>query len=232
MHQYSHSSSAASSSPTANLAPAALPRQKVVVLQGDGIGPEVVAATVRVLNAADAPIDWEVSEAGASLFARGVETGVPQDALDAIESCGVALKGPLETPIGFGNKSANVTLRKLFELYANVRPVRTLPGIKTPFSDRAIDFVVVRENVEDLYAGIEYMQTPNVAQCLKLMSRKGCRKIMRFAMELARAEGRKTLHTATKANIMNMSAGLMTQARADRRATSPVIVGDPVVIEN
>lgn len=232
MHQYSHSSSAASSSPTANLAPAALPRQKVVVLQGDGIGPEVVAATVRVLNAADAPIDWELSEAGASLFARGVETGVPQQALDAIESCGVALKGPLETPIGFGNKSANVTLRKLFELYANVRPVRTLPGIKTPFSDRAIDFVVVRENVEDLYAGIEYMQTPNVAQCLKLMSRKGCRKIMRFAMELARAEGRKTLHTATKANIMKMTEGLMKQAMEDLLPTYPDIAGDHLLIDN
>jgi isocitrate dehydrogenase len=223
---------AAEYKPASSPLAASQPRHKVVVLSGDGIGPEVVDATMRVLNAAGAPIDWEVSEAGASLFARGVETGVPQAALDAIESCGVALKGPLETPIGFGNKSANVTLRKLFELYANVRPVRELPNVKTPFYGRNIDFVVVRENVEDLYAGIEYMQTPNVAQCLKLMSRKGCRKIMRFAMELARAEGRKTLHTATKANIMKMTEGLMKQAMEDLLPAYPDIKGEHLLIDN
>src|SRR5690606_29387451 len=97
----------------------------------------------------------------------------------------VALKGPLETPIGFGGKSANVTLRKLFETFANTRPVKELPGIETPFKGRNIDMMIVRENVEDLYAGIEYMPTPDVAECLKIITRKGCEKIMRFAFELA-----------------------------------------------
>ena len=115
---------------------------------------------------------------------------MPPETIDSITRTRVALKGPLETPVGFGEKSANVTLRKLFETYANVRPVRELPGVTTPYRGRGIDLVIVRENVEDLYAGIEYMQTPGVAQALKLISVKGCEKIARFAFEFARSEGR------------------------------------------
>jgi isocitrate dehydrogenase len=125
------------------------------------------------------------------VFERGLASGVPRETIDSIARNRVALKGPLETPVGHGEKSANVTLRTLFETYANVRPVRGLPGVPTPYSARNIDLVVVRENVEDLYAGIEHMQTPGVAQCLKLISRKGCEKIVQFAFELARAEGRR-----------------------------------------
>src|SRR5439155_16445328 len=112
-------------------------------------------------------------EAGAEGFKKGIASGGPQEKMDSIVRTKDALKGPLETPVGFGEKSANVTLRKLFETYANVRPVREMPGVKTPYSGRGIDLVVVRENVEDLYAGIEYMQTPGVAECLKLISDKG-----------------------------------------------------------
>ena len=115
---------------------------------------------------------------------------MPHETIDSISRTRVALKGPLETPVGFGEKSANVTLRKLFETYANVRPVREMPGVKTPYCGRGIDLVMVRENVEDLYAGIEYMQTPGVAQALKLISVKGSEKIARFAFEYARSEGR------------------------------------------
>ncbi len=115
----------------------------------------------------------------------------------------------METPVGFGEKSANVTLRKLFETYGNIRPVREFPGVQTPFSGRGIDLVVVRENVEDLYAGIEHMQTPDVAQCLKLISHKGCEKISRLAFELARAEGRKRVHCVTKSNIMKLTEGML-----------------------
>src|SRR4029079_15851256 len=140
---------------------------------------------------------------------QGLPSGVPQDTIDSISRSRVVLKGPLETPVGFGEKSANVTLRKLFETYANIRPDRELPGVVTPYSGRGIDLVVVRENVEDLYAGIEHMQTPGVAQCLKLISRKGCEKIARLAFEFARAEGRKSVACASKSNIMKMTEGML-----------------------
>ncbi len=146
----------------------------VTLIPGDGIGPECVDAARRIIEAAGAQIAWEECEAGAEVFKKGLPSGVPPETIDSISRTRVALKGPLETPVGFGEKSANVTLRKLFETYANVRPVREMPGVTTPYSGRGIDLVVVRENVEDLYAGIEYMQTPGVAQALKLISEKGC----------------------------------------------------------
>src|SRR5207244_3626561 len=151
----------------------------------------------------------EEREPCAEVFKKGLPSGVPPETIDSISSTGVALKGPLETPVGFGEKSANVTLRKLFETYANVRPVREMPGVKTPYTGRGVDLVVVRENVEDLYAGIEYMQTPGVAECLKLISVKGSEKIARFAFEYARSEGRTSVACATKANILKFSEGEM-----------------------
>jgi isocitrate dehydrogenase len=181
----------------------------VTLIPGDGIGPECVQATQRIIEAAGAKIAWEEHEAGASVFKKGLPSGVPQATIDSLAKTRVALKGPLETPIGFGEKSANVTLRKLFETYANVRPVREFPGVKTPYSGRGIDLVMVRENVEDLYAGIEHQQTPGSAQCIKLISRKGCEKIVRFAFELARAESRKSVACATKSNIMKMTEGYL-----------------------
>src|SRR3712207_5040391 len=136
----------------------------VTLIPGDGIGPEVVHAARRIVEASGAPITWEEHEAGAEVFRKGLPSGVPEDTMASVARTRVALKGPLETPVGFGEKSANVTLRKLFETYANVRPVRELPGVVTPYSGRGIDLVVVRENVEDLYAGIEYMQTPEIGR--------------------------------------------------------------------
>jgi isocitrate dehydrogenase len=180
----------------------------VVLIHGDGIGPEVVGATKKIIDAAGVKITWHECEAGARVFKSGEATGVPRETFDAIEKYKVALKGPLETPIGFGEKSANVTLRKYFETYGNIRPVKELPGIETPYSGMGIDLVIVRENVEDLYAGIEHMQTPNVAQCLKLISRKGSAKINRLAFEYARSASRKTVACATKANIMKLTEGL------------------------
>lgn len=182
---------------------------KITLINGDGIGPEVVGSTCKILEATGVKFDWEICEAGAEVFKRGVASGVPAETVASIERNRVVLKGPLETPIGFGEKSANVTLRKIFETYANIRPVKEFPGVVTPFSGRGVDMVIVRENVEDLYAGIEYMQTPNAAECLKLITRRGCEKIVRFAFELARSEGRKTVHCATKANIMKLTEGLM-----------------------
>ena len=164
-------------------------KKLVTFIPGDGIGPEVTGAARRIVEATGAAVAWEDRAAGAAVFKQGLPSGVPQDTIDSIQKTKIALKGPLETPIGFGEKSANVTLRKLFETYANIRPVRTLPGVPSPFAHKNIDLVIVRENVEDLYAGIEHMQTPGVAQCLKVISRKGCEKIVRLAFEFARAEG-------------------------------------------
>ena len=144
----------------------------------------------------------------------------------------MALKGPLETPVGYGEKSANVTLRALFETYANVRPVRRIPGVETLFSSRPIDFVVVRENLEDLYAGIEYMQTSSVAEALKLITYKGSEQVIRFAFELARAESRKTVHCATKANILKLTEGLFKRVFEDVSADYPDIKAHHIIIDN
>jgi isocitrate dehydrogenase len=202
------------------------------VIPGDGIGPEVVLATRRILDATGVKIDWEEAHAGASVFKQGIPSGVPDETIASISRTRCVLKGPLETPVGFGEKSANVTLRKLFETFANIRPVREFPGVTTPFSGRGVDLVVVRENVEDLYAGIEHMQTPGVAQCLKLISRKGCEKVVRIGFELARAEGRKTVHCATKANIMKFTEGMMKRVFEEMAPEYPEIHAEHIIIDN
>jgi isocitrate dehydrogenase len=212
--------------------PADAPRITVTLIPGDGIGPECVESACRIVEATGAPIDWEEAEAGASVFTKGIASGVPQETMDSIARTRVALKGPLETPVGFGEKSANVTLRKLFETYANVRPVREMPGVRTPYSGRGVDLVVVRENVEDLYAGIEYMQTPGVAQALKLISAKGSERIARFAFEYARSEGRTKVACATKANIMKFSEGEMKRAFERVAPDYPEIEPWHVIVDN
>ena len=208
------------------------PSVVVTLIPGDGIGPECVDAAKRIVEAAGVSIVWEECEAGAKVFEKGLPSGVPPETIESISRTRVALKGPLETPVGFGEKSANVTLRKLFETYANVRPVREMPGVTTPYSGRGIDLVMVRENVEDLYAGIEYMQTPGVAEALKLISEKGCEKIARFAFEYARSEGRTKVACATKANIMKLSEG--TLKRVFERVTPdyPEIESWHVIVDN
>jgi isocitrate dehydrogenase len=204
----------------------------VTLIPGDGIGPECVESAKQIIDAAGVGIEWEVHHAGESVFKQGIQSGVPQETIDSIKKTRCVLKGPLGTPIGFGEKSANVTLRKLFETYANIRPVRELPGVTTPYSGRGIDLVVVRENVEDLYAGIEHMQTPSVAQCLKLISRKGCEKIVRMAFEFARSEGRKSVACATKSNIMKLTEGLLKRTFEEIAKEYPDIQSWHVIIDN
>ena len=204
----------------------------VTLIPGDGIGPECVEAAKTIVEAAGAKVAWEVRHAGESVFKQGIPSGVPQETIDSIKKTRCVLKGPLGTPVGYGEKSANVTLRKLFETYANIRPVRELPGVKTPYSGRGIDLVVVRENVEDLYAGIEHMQTPGVAQCLKLISRKGCEKIVRIAFEFARSEGRKSVACATKSNIMKMTEGTLKRTFEEVAKEYPDIQSWHVIIDN
>jgi isocitrate dehydrogenase len=212
--------------------PSTSAKRTVTVIPGDGIGPECIRAAQRILEAAGAPISWEECQAGASVFRQGIASGVPSETIESIRRTRVVLKGPLETPVGFGEKSANVTLRKLFETYGNIRPVRELPGVSTPYSGRGIDLVVVRENVEDLYAGIEHMQTPGVAQCLKLISAKGCEKIVRLAFELARAEGRRRVHCATKSNIMKLTEGLLKRTFERVSREYPDIEAQHIIVDN
>ena len=207
-------------------------RHAVTVIPGDGIGPECVAAAVEIVNATGVGIDWIERHAGERVFKQGIASGVPQDTIDSINSTRVVLKGPLGTPVGFGEKSANVTLRKLFETFANIRPVRELPGVSTPYSGQGIDLVVVRENVEDLYAGIEHMQTSDVAQCLKLISAKGSEKIIRTAFEFARSEGRQSLACATKANIMKLTEGEVKRTFERIAPEYPDIKSWHVIIDN
>jgi len=204
----------------------------VTLIHGDGIGREVVESAVSMVEAAGAQIEWESAEAGARVFSAGIRSGVPSETVESIQRTGVVLKGPLETPVGFGEKSANVTLRKLFETYANIRPVRELPGVPTPYSGRGIDLVVVRENVEDLYAGIEHMQTPDVAQCLKLISRMGCARISRTALELAVAQGRSNVAVATKSNIMKFTEGMLQHEFEEAAVDYPDLNTWHVIVDN
>src|SRR5688500_13113320 len=207
-------------------------KRKVTVLPGDGIGPEVVDAAIRIIEATKVPVEFDRREAGAEVFKKGIETGIPPETIESIERTRVVLKGPLETPIGYGNRSANVTLRTLFETYGNIRPVRELPGVQTPFTGRKLDIVLVRENIEDLYAGIEYMQTPGVAESLKLISREGCEKIVKLAFAFAQAEGRKSVHCATKSNIMKLSEGLLQHTFEEFAPQFPGIEAKHILIDN
>ena len=206
--------------------------RSVTVLPGDGIGPEVVEAALAIIEATGVAIEFERHEAGEKAFKKGIDTGVPPDTIDSVERTRVVLKGPLETPIGFGNRSANVTLRTLFETYGNIRPVRELPGVQTPFTGRKLDIVLVRENIEDLYAGIEYMQTPGVAESLKLISREGCEKIVKLAFAFAVAEDRHRVHCATKSNIMKLSEGLLQHTFEEFAPQFPAIEAKHILIDN
>ncbi|MCU1225957.1 MAG: Isocitrate dehydrogenase [Edaphobacter sp.] len=185
---------------------------KITLIQGDGIGPEVSAAVVSILEAAGSAtgvaFDWHRYDAGAEAFEKTGEY-IPQVLYDSIEKNRVALKGPVTTPIGGGFASINVTLRKKFELFANFRPVKNLPGLKTRYPD--LDLVIVRENMEDLYAGLEHVVVPGVVQALKIITEKGSTRIAKFAFDYARKHGRKKIHAIHKANIMKLSDGLFLQ---------------------
>src|SRR6476620_8905392 len=206
--------------------------RRITVIPGDGIGPEVIAAALKEVEASGVHIIPEIRQAGATCFAKGVETGVPRETIESIEKTKVVLKGPLETPIGHGNKSANVTLRTLFETFGNLRPVRELPGVTTPFTGRKLDIVIVRENVEDLYTGIEYMQTPGVAEALKIITRAGCERIVELAFEFAMAAGRKRVHCATKANILKLTEGMLQHTFEEIAPRYPQIEAKHILIDN
>jgi isocitrate dehydrogenase (NAD+) len=177
----------------------------IVLIPGDGIGPEVAKATVRVLAAAEAPVEWEEHYAGVAALETLGEV-LPEATLDAIRSRGVALKGPCTTPVGEGFTSVNVQLRKRLDLYAAVRPVRNLPGVPTRYRD--VDLVVMRENTEGLYSGIENEVTKGVVTSLKVATEHASRRIARYAFQYARDRGRKKVTVMHKANIMKLTDGM------------------------
>src|SRR5881394_1707085 len=180
-------------------------RHKVTLIPGEGIGPEVAAATRRVLEATGVQIDWE-EIAGRFDSSSDQEKTVNQAAVDSVRRNRVALKGPMATAIAGGAPSANVALRKALDLYANLRPVKNVPGVKSHFEN--VDLILVRENTEDLYSGLEHEVVPGVVESLKIITEKASTRIARFAFEYARTHGRKRVTAIHKANIMKMSDGL------------------------
>ena len=202
---------------------------KVTYIPGDGIGPEVVDATIEVVNATGVQIEWERGDAGAEVEAReGVN--LPTSTLEQIIKNGVALKGPTATAIGTGSKSANVTLRKSLDLYANLRPVRNLPGVKTRYDD--VDLVVVRENTEDLYTGLEHIVVPGVVEAIKIITEKASTKIAKFAFEYARKHKRRMVTAVHKANIMKLSDGLFIECCKRVARSYPEIEYNELIIDN
>ena len=194
----------------------------ITVAHGDGIGPEIMDATLRVLEAAGARLDIETIEIGEAVYARGNPAGIEPESLESLRRTGVFLKAPITTPQGGGFKSLNVTVRKTLGLYANVRPCPAYaPFVATKHPD--MDVVIIRENEEDLYAGIEHRQTDEVVQCLKLITRPGCERIARYAFEYARAYNRQKVTAFSKDNIMKMTDGLFHKVAEEVAAEYPDI---------
>lgn len=202
----------------------------ITVAHGDGIGPEIMEATLKVLAAAGARIAPETIDIGERLYRAGHSSGIAPEAWDSLRRTRVFLKSPITTPQGGGYKSLNVTIRKTLGLYANVRPcVSYAPFVATRHPQ--MDLVIVRENEEDLYAGIEHRQTDEVVQCLKLITRPGCEKIVRYAFEYARANGRRKVTCMTKDNIMKMTDGLFHRVFDEIRTEYPEIETDHMIID-
>jgi isocitrate dehydrogenase (NAD+) len=183
--------------------------QRVTLIPGDGIGPELADATRRVLDASGVELEWEVVEAGEAMIASH-GTPLPESVLESIRRNRVAIKGPITTPVGEGFRSVNVTLRQALGLYANLRPARSMEGLETRYQD--VDLVIVRENTEDLYAGIEHMVGPDAAESIKIITRGASERIARFAFDYAVANGRRKVTAVHKANIMKLSDGLFLES--------------------
>src|SRR5579872_4376246 len=202
---------------------------KVTLIPGDGIGPEVTGATVRILEAAGVKIDWEKVIAGAEAFEKYREY-MPKELVQSVERTGVGLKGPVTTPIGGGFASINVALRKKFELYANFRPIRNLPSLPTRYP--SVDLVIVRENTEGEYSGIEHEVVPGVVESLKIITEKASTRIARFAFDYARRARRKKIHAIHKANIMKLTDGLFLLCCRDTAEIYPDIPYFEHIVDN
>jgi isocitrate dehydrogenase (NAD+) len=204
---------------------------EVAVIPGDGIGCEIMQATLQVLEAVDFKPRWVYLEAGMSAIDRG-KPAMPQETVDEVRRIGIAIKGPTTTPSGKGHSSANVALRKSLDLFANVRPTETLPGLAGPFSDKKISLIIVRENTEDLYAGIEYQAHPDVAQAIKVITRPGCRRLVKYGFEMARELGRKRVTAVHKANIMKLTDGMFLEEFYKVAKDYPEFQADDIIVDN
>jgi isocitrate dehydrogenase (NAD+) len=202
---------------------------KVTLIPGDGIGPEVSRATVRLLKAAGAKIEWEEMPAKPMVGQRKEDTDADPIVV-AIRRNRVGLKGPITTPVGSGHRSINVALRKALSLYANLRPVKNLPGIRTPFDN--VDLIIVRENTEDLYAGLEHTVVPGVVESLKIITEVASTRIARYAFDYARRHGRKKIAAVHKANIMKLSDGLFLESIRKVALEFPEIEYREVIVDN
>lgn len=204
-------------------------KHKITLIPGDGIGPEIVAATVRVIEATGVDIEWETQILGAQAQEK-FGTTLPEATIESIKLNKVALKGPQMTPIGKGFTSVNVGLRKALDLYANVRPVKALPNVPCRYPE--LDLVIVRENTEDLYAGLEHIVVPGVVESLKIITEKASTRIARYAFEYAAANGRKKVTAVHKANIMKLSDGLFLECFYNVAKEFPDIEADDKIIDN
>ena len=205
-------------------------RPQVTLIEGDGIGPEIAAATVRAVAAAGGRLGWERADAGAGAVARHGDP-LPQATIDSIKRTQLALKGPLATPSGGGYRSVNVTLRQLFDLYANVRPVHTIPGVPSRYT--GVDLVIVRENTEDLYAGVEHYVDPRrtAAESIAIITKLGSERIIRYAFEYARRNGRKRVTLVHKANILKMTNGLFLDTGKAIAPEYPDLAFDDMIVD-
>jgi len=202
---------------------------RITLIPGDGIGPEVSAAVLRIIEAARVRIEWERFVVGG--HAQDVTgSSLPDEVIESVRRNRVALKGPVATPIGSGFESVNVRLRKTLDLYANLRPVRNLPGVQSRFGD--VDLVIVRENTEGLYSGLEHEVVPGVVESLKIMTEKACTRIAVFAFEFAKKFGRKKVTVVHKANIMKKSDGLFLQCFRKVAVDYPTIEHDEKIVDN
>lgn len=204
---------------------------KITLIPGDGIGPEVADATVRALEATGVAIDWERAELSAAIIEQS-GTSLPPHVLESLGRTGVGLKGPVTTPIAGGFKSVNVALRKQLDLFANVRPVFTLPGLKTRFEDVNIDMVIFRENTEDLYSGLEHEVVKDVVESLKIITRYASIRIARYAFAYARKNHRRKVTAVHKANIMKLSDGLFIRCCREVATEYPDISYNELIVDN
>src|SRR5947208_401849 len=204
-------------------------KHKITLIPGDGIGPEVTGATISVLRATGFEAEWETFVVGAEALSRFGDP-LPNDLIESIKRNKIAWKGPVATPVGTGFVSANVRLRKALDLYANLRPIKSLKGVKSRYED--VDLIVVRENTEDLYSGLEHEVVPGVVESLKIITDRASRRIAHFAFEYARREGRKKVTAIHKANIMKMSDGLFLNCFREVARDYPEIEADDMIVDN
>lgn len=204
---------------------------RIAIVPGDGVGPEIMDAVLAIFDAADFKAEYISLEAGQPAMDKGLPP-MPDETIEEIRKIGIALKGPTATPIGKGHTSANVALRKALDLFANVRPTRSIPGVHGHFDDTAIDIIIVRENTEGLYSGIEFQPHKDMAQAVKVTTRPGCRRLAEYAFDMVKKQGRKRVTAVHKANIMKLTDGMLLEEFYKVAEKYPDVVADDIIVDN